>query len=260
VDLVHHCGLSAIGQYVHTLQMTDVATGWSECVAVLGRSYLVMPDGFQRIEQCLPFPICEGHPDNGSEFLNEHLVRLWQERSQPLRLSRSRLYYKNDNRFVEENNFSPVRAYVGYNRLDTVAHTQLLNQLYEQLWFYHNFFQPVMRLQEKRFENGHIRRVYDSTQTPLDRLCHTKSLTPLKQAQLLALRRSLNPLQLRHNIQNLIDGIFALPCAAAQGSAENVHLTLFSQESAISREHYQLSERLPLGNIFFWLDTVHSDN
>ena len=235
VDLVHHCGLSATGQYVHTLQMTDVATGWSECVAVLGRSYLVMQDGFQRIEKRLPFPIREVHPDNGSEFLNDHLVRFWQERTQPLQLSRSRPYYKNDNRFVEENNFSHVRAYAGYNRLDTVAQTNLLNQLYDQLWFYHNFFQPVMRLHEKHFEHGHVQRKYNPAQTPLDRLIRTRQLTPLKQAQLHALRHTLNPLRIRKNIQNLIDQIFAQPCAAAQGCAENVYLTLLPQEAAISQ-------------------------
>ncbi|MCI0549840.1 MAG: transposase family protein [Anaerolineae bacterium] len=235
VDLVHHCGLSASGQYIHTLQMTDVATGWSECVAILGRSYLVMQDGFQRIEKRLPFPILEVHPDNGSEFLNDHLVRFWQERAQPLELSRSRPYSKNDNRFVEENNFSQVRAYVGYNRLDTVAQANLLNHLYDQLWLYHNFFQPVMRLNEKHFENGHVKRMYDSAQTPLDRLCGTKKLTPPKQAQLQALRRSINPLQLRKNIQDLIDKIFALSCAAAHDSAEDVYLTLLPQEAGLSR-------------------------
>ena len=235
VDLVHHCGLSATGQYVHTLQMIDVATGWSECVAVLGRSYLFIQDGFQRIEKRLPFPIREVHPDNGSEFLNDHLVRFWQERTQPLQLSRSRPYYKNDNRFVEENNFSHVRAYAGYNRLDTVAQTNLLNQLYDQLWFYHNFFQPVMRLHEKHFDHGHVQRKYNPAQTPLDRLIRTRQLTPLKQAQLHALRHTLNPLRIRKNIQNLIDQIFAQPCAAAQGCAENVYLTLLPQEAAISQ-------------------------
>ena len=70
VDLVHHCGVSTEGQYVHTLQMVDVATGWSECAAILGRSYLVMQDGFQRILKRLPFPVVEIHPDNGAEFFN----------------------------------------------------------------------------------------------------------------------------------------------------------------------------------------------
>jgi len=231
IDLVHHCGISSSGQYVHSLQMTDVATGWSECVAVLGRSYLVMQDGFQRIENRLPFPIVEIHPDNGSEFLNDHLLRFWRERASPLELSRSRPYAKNDNRFVEENNFSQVRAYLGYARLDTVAHTHLINQLYDQLWLYHNFFQPVMRLSEKHFEAGHCKRIYDPAVPPLDRLLRTNLLSPKEQAKLLALRQSTNPVELRKNIQVLIEKISALP--PAQGYAENVRLTLLPQEADI---------------------------
>lgn len=233
LDLVHHCGASPSGQYVHTLQATDVATGWSECVAILGRSYLVIQDGFQRIEQRLPFPILEVHPDNGSEFLNEFVIRFWRERTTPFDLSRSRPYAKNDNRFVEENNFSLVRAYLGYDRLDTVAHTRLLNQLYDQLWLYHNFFQPVMRLQEKHFEEAHCKRVYDPAVPPLDRLVHTKILPPYKQALLLALRQSTNPVQLRQQIQNLIDKIAVLP--SSPGLTEDVRLTLFSQEAPSPR-------------------------
>jgi len=232
-DTVHHCGISASGQYVHSLQMIDVATGWSECVGVLGRSYLVMQDGFQRIENRLPFPILEIHPDNGQEFLNAHLVRFWKERTQPLDLSRSRPYHKNDNRFVEENNFSQVRAYLGYNRLDTVAHTKLVNELYDQLWLYHNFFQPVMRLSEKHFEDGRCKRIYDSALPPFDRLCRAKILASEKQAKLTALRQATNPVELRKKIQDLIDKISVLPAAAAAGSTENVHLTLLPQETDI---------------------------
>ena len=230
-DTVHHCGISASGQYVHSLQMIDVATGWSECVGVLGRSYLVMQDGFQRIENRLPFPILEIHPDNGQEFLNAHLVRFWKDRAHPLDLSRSRPYHKNDNRFVEENNFSQVRAYLGYNRLDTVAQTKSVNELYDLLWLYHNFFQPVMRLSEKHFAEGRCKRIYDSATTPFDRLCRTKVLSPEKQDELLALRRSTNPVQLRNKIQDLIDKISGLPAAAAAGSAEDVHLSLLPQEA-----------------------------
>ena len=89
-DLVHHCGASASGQYVHTLQMIDVATGWSERVAVLGRSYIVMEDGFCRIVRRLPFNIKEIHPDNGNEFLNDHMLRFWKEKIKGVELSRSR--------------------------------------------------------------------------------------------------------------------------------------------------------------------------
>jgi hypothetical protein len=126
--MVHHCGLSASGHYVHTLQMIDVATGWSERVAVLGRSYLVMQDGFRRMLSRLPFPVREIHPDNGSEFLNDHLLRFWQETVHGVRLSRSRAWHKND---------TLVRAYLGDERLDTVEHTRLLNTLYDRMWLYY---------------------------------------------------------------------------------------------------------------------------
>jgi len=120
VDLVHHCGLSASGEYIYTLQMMDVTTGWSERVAVLGRSYRVMQAGFERCLTRLPFPVRELHPDNGSEFFNHHLLRFFKEAVQGLQFSRSRPYHKNDNRNVEQKNSSLVRAYLGYDRLDTV--------------------------------------------------------------------------------------------------------------------------------------------
>ena len=149
VDLVHHCGSSASGEYVHTIQIIDVATAWSERVAVMGRSYLVMKDGFRRILARLPFPVHEIHPDNGSEFFNHHMLRFWHGLKPKPELSRSRPYHKNDNRFVEQKNSTLVRAFLGYDRLDTVAHTLAVNQLYDKMWVYYNLFQPLMRLSEK---------------------------------------------------------------------------------------------------------------
>ena len=231
VDLVHHCGVSADGQYVHTLQLLDVATGWSECVAVLGRSYLVMQDGFERISNRLPFEIQELHPDNGSEFLNAHLVRYWQDKVQA-ELSRSRPYHKNDNRFVEENNSSLVRAYVGYVRLDSAAQVKLLNQLYDLLWLYHNFFQPVMRLSEKQWLEHRIKRIHDDALPPFDRLCKTGLLSPAKQLELENLRQATNPMTLRQAIQNLIDRLYASP-ALKEGVVEDVRLTLFDKQAVL---------------------------
>lgn len=231
VDLVHHCGLSADGQYVHTLQLLDVATGWSECVAVLGRSYLVMQDGFERLSQRLPFEIQELHPDNGSEFLNAHLVHYWQDKVQA-ELSRSRPYHKNDNRFVEENNFSFVRAYVGYARLDTVAQVKLLNQLYDQLWLYHNFFQPVMRLSEKHWQEHQVKRLYDDALPPFGRLCQTTALSPARQLELETLRQNTNPMRLRQHIQTWIDQLYALP-SLKEGVVEDVRLSLFDPQAVL---------------------------
>ena len=144
VDLVHHCGQTPSGQYVHTLQLIDVATGWSERVAILGRSYTVLQDAFERILARLPFPIVELHPDNGGEFFNHFLLAYWKQAVPHLILSRSRPFHKNDNRLVEEKNGSLVRGYLGFARLDTVAQTNLLNQIYDRMWLLHNFFHPVL--------------------------------------------------------------------------------------------------------------------
>ena len=230
VDLVHHCGPAASGEYMCTLQMVDVATGWSERVAVLGRSFLVMRHAFQVILHRLPFPILEVHPDNGSEFLNNHMFRLWSDTVQGVTLSRSRPYQKNDNRNVEQKNSTLVRAYLGYDRLDSVAHTLATNQLFELMWVYYNLFQPVMHLVEKQVirENGQpvrIKRRHDQARTPFDRLCATKMILPEHREQLEALRDQTNPRLLRQQIYDAIDHLFALP-SAVPGVTEDVYLTL----------------------------------
>jgi len=118
-DLVHHCGPSASGEYVCTIQTIDVATGWSELRAVLGRSYLVMEDAFRYTLSRLPCPILEIHPDNGSESFNHHLLRFWKDTTHSVQISRSQPYHKlvlseaegNDNRFVEQKHSTLIRAY-----------------------------------------------------------------------------------------------------------------------------------------------------
>lgn len=235
VDLVHHSDDPSGGQYVHTLQMLDVATGWSECAAVLGRSYLVMQDGFERMSRRLPFAVREIHSDNGREFLNDHLLRFWKDKYKGLTLSRSRPFRKNDNRFVEENNHSLVRAYVGHARMDTVEHTRLLNMLYDKLWWYHNFFQPFMHLVGKKeisLAGGqkHIQRIYDHPRPPFDRLCEKGILESALEDKLQKTRCSINPLQLRSEIEDFIHTIYSLP-KAKQSEPENVYDSLFKSKS-----------------------------
>ena len=199
-------------------------------MAVLGRSFLVMSHAFRTILRRLPFPVLEIHPDNGSEFLNNHMVRLWGDTVQGVEFSRSRPYHKNDNRNVEQKNSTLVRAYLGYDRLDSVAQTLAANRLLELMWIYYNLFQPVMHLVEKQVirENGgqmRIRRRHDQARTPFDRLCATNQILPEHQGQLKALRDRINPRELRRQIYNSIDHLFTLPGAAPE-NAENVYLTL----------------------------------
>ena len=158
VDLVHHSGPRSDGEFVHTFQMIDVATGWSERVAILGRGQRAMEVGTRQILARLPFPVKELHPDNGPEFLNPHLVRIWGEEITGLHLTRSRPYQKNDNRFVEQKNDTLVRAYLGQARLDTAEQCAALNALYDQMWVYYNLFQPVLHLVEKTHDGTRVRR------------------------------------------------------------------------------------------------------
>src|SRR5712691_4729452 len=72
VDLVHHSGETTAGEYLHSLQMVDVATGWSERVAVLGRGQRAMEAAFRHIRERVPFAVHELHRDLGSAFLNAH--------------------------------------------------------------------------------------------------------------------------------------------------------------------------------------------
>lgn len=230
VDLVHHCGDSASGEYASTLQMIDITTGWSERVAVLGRGYLVMQDAFRRILARLPFQVHEIHPDNGSEFLNHHMVRFWGELVQGVILSRSRPYQKNDNRHVEQKNATLVRAYLGHERLDSVAQVLAMNQLYDKMWLYYNLFQPVMRLTGKTVtfpqdKPTRVKRIHDQARTPFDRLCDTDAISQQCRQQLESVRDQTNPRRLRQEIYDLIDHIFSL-AGAVPGITEDVFQTL----------------------------------
>jgi hypothetical protein len=157
-----------------------------------------------------------------------------------VKLSRSRPYFENDNRFVEQKNSTEIRAYVGYDRLDTVDQTNLLNQLYDKLWLYYNLFQPVMRLTEKYLvpsSNGshHVRRRYDDAKTPFDRLCASAILDPMTLNHLQQLRQAINPRVLREEIYQLIVQLHRLPCASEKQS-EDVCQTLFDQPIAMKGE------------------------
>jgi hypothetical protein len=187
-----------------------------------------MEAAFRRILSRLPFPIIELHPDNGSEFLNYHLLRFFQQAVKGVRLSRSRPWQKNDNPHVEQRNQSLVRAYLGYDRLDSVAQAQAANQLYDQMWLYYNFYQPVLHICEKTLvvsegQRPHVRRRYDTASTPFDRLCAAQVLPTERKAALQQLRQQTNPRQLHRQVHTLLDYVLALPAA---DSSQDVHQTL----------------------------------
>src|SRR5438128_2548379 len=208
VDLVYHSGESTTGEHGHTIQMVDVATGWSERVAVMGRGQRAMEAGFAHLLSRLPFAVHELHPDNGSEFFNYHLVHFWKEKVVGVQLSRSRPYQKNDNRMVEQKNDTLIRQYLGYDRLDTPSQLEAVNALYERMWIYYNLFQPVLHLIKKEVIDGKVKRGWDEAQTPYARRLSTGAIRPEQQERLQQLYLQTNPLALRQEIYERLTALW----------------------------------------------------
>jgi len=147
IDLVGHDGGVVDSLHAFTLNATDVASGWTACVPLQNKAQVWTFEGLKKIRANLPFPLLGLDSDNGSEFINEILFRYCKQ--EQITFTRSRPYRKNDNCFVEQKNFSVVRRTVGYQRFDSNLQLLLLQQLYEQLDHYTNFFQPSMNCRAK---------------------------------------------------------------------------------------------------------------
>lgn len=214
VDLVHHSRSGMEGPFVCTFQFIDVLTGWSERRAILGYEFEAMWEAIQYIRHHCPLPIREVHTDNGSEFMNMPLISHFGEELVQAQLSRGIPGMKNHNRFVEQKNGSLVRAYLGHLYLYTPQHRQLLNELYEDMWLYYNFFQPVLRQIERkvvRRPDGICRivRKQDQAQTPVERLLRAKPpLSRRVQERLQYLYDQTNPRMLHQRIHQRLDTIY----------------------------------------------------
>ena len=182
IDLVAHCGMTTAGHYVNTLTVTDVATGWTECAAVWGKGQAAVCGALEQIRDRLPFPLRGIDSDNGSEFLNAHLVR-WCEQEH-LTFTRSRPYWKNDQAHVEQKNWSVVRRLLGYDRYETEAELTLLQRVYQWLRLWTNHWQPVLKLTGKEREGAKVRKQYDTAQTPYRRVLASGDLAPDARARL----------------------------------------------------------------------------
>lgn len=202
MDLVAHDGSSAFGEYCQSLNLTDVASAWTETMGVQNKAQVHVFDGLQQIRTQLPFPLRGLNSDNGGEFINDQLNRYCQ--AEHITFTRGRPYKKNDNCYVEQKNYSIVRRTVGHYRYDTPEQLRLLNELYRLLRLYTNFFLPVMKLQEKRRVGSKLTRRYDAPQTPFRRLLAHPGVSAkvkdnlIKQydtLDLVALKRQLNRLQ-----------------------------------------------------------------
>ncbi len=210
-DSVSHCGASTEGVYASTIDCVDIATTWTEQRAVWGKGYKPVIEQVQNIEQALPFPLLGFDSDNGGEFLNYHLLRyLTENRKHPIQFTRSREYKKDDNAHVEQKNWTHVRQWLGYGRLDDPKVVPLMNDLYQTEWrLFHNFFCPSVKLLSKeRVASKTIKR-YDKPKTPYQRVMESPFVSKETKQKLTAQFESLNPFDLRDAMEEKLKKIFS---------------------------------------------------
>jgi hypothetical protein len=201
IDLVAHDGGTAAGEYCQTLDLTDIATTWTETMAVRNKAQAWVFAALKKLRKNLPFGLLGIDSDNGSEFINQYLVDYCKE--QKLSFTRSRPYRKNDNCFVEQKNYSVVRRAVGYQRYDTEAQLHLLNELYATLRLYTNFFQPTMKLKSKERVGSKVTKRYDGAQTPYQRVLAAAQVSEAEKQLLRAKYKTLNPAALKRKLMRL---------------------------------------------------------
>lgn len=210
VDTVVHSGPKLMGTMVYTVNYTDVATYWQEPTAQLNKGERATNESLRVIKDRLPFPMVGLHPDSGSEFINQVGVPWCKDNG--IDLTRSRPNKKNDNCYVEQRNRVVVRKYIGYERYDCQEAVVVMNELYETLRLYINFFQPTYKLlrKEKRVNRADgqqaakpYKRIYDKIRTPCRRVLERDDVSQKDKQKLQKQYETLNPKTLRDTIKTL---------------------------------------------------------
>jgi len=201
-DTVAHCGVSLEGDFIWSVTYTDIFSGWTTNRAVWNKGSDGIVKATRSVESLLPFELLGFDSDNGSEFLNNHLVRYFQERQKKVGFTRSRPYHKNDNAYVEQKNWTHVRQLFGYDRFGDIALLPLANEIYTDIWEpLNNFFKPCMKLLSKERHGAKIKKRYDKPLTPCDRLLQSEHITEEVKETLRCQRAALNPLKLARSLE-----------------------------------------------------------
>ena len=209
IDLVAHCGASTHGDFIYTLQFVDIKTTWTERKAVMGKAQARVFAAIQALQKILPFSLLGLDSDNGGEFINAQLLRYCREND--IAFTRSRPYMKKDNAHIEQKNFTTVRKVLGYDRFDTPEHLRLINDLYDnELRLYINFFQPTMKMIEKKKIGSKYKRKYDIAKTPFQRVMECPEVPKATKTELKQLYDSLDPVELKRKIDEKVKLIITL--------------------------------------------------
>ena len=200
-DTVAHGGASTAGTFAYTLNLVDIATGWTIQRALWGKGQHTCFEALRDIESVLPFTLKGFDSDNGSEFINYHLLEYYSNRKAPVQYTRSRPYMKNDNAHIEQKNWTQVRQILGYMRFDNPDVVALMNDLYQnELYTLNNFFIPSFKLTSKKRVGQRVIKTHDQPKTPFDRLLETDTLPDYRIKSLKKYRDSINPFTLQKQI------------------------------------------------------------
>lgn len=208
VDLVAHCGDSARGEYVNSLDMTDVCTGWTVTTAFMGKSERFCVTAIEEITPLFPFDILGIDSDNGSEFINFHLVKYCIEHK--ITFTRGRPYKKNDSCYVEQKNWDVIRKMIGYRRYDTEEQLRVIKRIHSLLAFHQNYFQPSQKLISKTRVGARVTKKYDVAKTPAQRMLARDDTPEDIKTRLKDTFEQLNPAALLRNINDLVEALYQL--------------------------------------------------
>jgi hypothetical protein len=212
VDLVSHSGPCAAGDFINTLNATDIHTLWDEQTAIFGKSEAAVLEGMRDIEARLPFDLKGMDSDNGSEFLNHSLWNFCRRRPphRKVQFTRSRPYRKNDNAHIEQKNGPRVRQIIGYDRYDTPEALQTMNKLYAKLRLLNNLFLPSVKLLRKIHKGSKVIRRYDKPRTAFQRLLACPQMDRQKVNELQRIKETTDPFALAEEIDRLLAALFEL--------------------------------------------------
>lgn len=229
MDTVAHNGGNPSGEFIYSLDLVEIYSGWSEQYAVMGKGRKAIVEATDNIKQIAPFKLKGLDSDGGSEFINWHMVDYCQ--SNNLFFTRSRPDRKNDNAYVEQKNYTHIRKWLGYGRYDSQKQLKMINDLYRnELRLFNNFFRPVMKIRIKeKINNSVCKKQYDTAQTPYERLINSDQIPAKKKQELTKLYLSLNPMKLKQKIDQKLRKIDSLKSTFIRNSSINKVRNYMSQ-------------------------------
>ncbi|EFH86194.1 integrase family protein [Ktedonobacter racemifer DSM 44963] len=267
-DLVAHGGVDTKGSFLYTLTLTDIATGWTECLPLLSKCQDSVLDALRHAREFFPFPILGLDTDNGGEFINEAVLSYCEQ--EQITFTRGRPTLKNDQCYVEQKNGNIVRQVVGYDLFVGMQAYQQLGEVYRALHIYVNCFQPSMKLQAKQVDGRKVHLVYDEARTPLQRLMRSKVLSDASEQALMQMFRVIDPILLFAQVKEMQQALFTRT-ESATGETETLPVRRFCVErclptslaadvlpsALILEQHEQVHESPSLQTLLDWPRTRH---